>query len=108
MALKYELVENDNGFHDKHWSIRIMEGDLEGVVYQYDTVSVNEIGAEEALELKFNTITVENPDNKDLTAKESIDIMGDILVELINDSVTERLEKHESQSGTGDTEAPSQ
>jgi hypothetical protein len=101
----YELIESDTGFHDEHWVVSILDGDLSGVKYQYDTISANEI--DDALELKFNTITVENPEDKDLTAKESIDIMGDILVELLNESIEERL-KHESQSGTGDTEAPSQ
>jgi hypothetical protein len=93
-----------NGFHEKHWSIRIGEGELEGVVYQYDTVSISEEG--ENAELKFNTITIENPDNKDLTLESNINIMGDILVDLINQGLKER-EKN-APSGTGDTEASSQ
>ena len=104
MAVKYDLVEDDNGFHEKHWSIRIEEGELEGVVYQYDTVSISEEG--ENAELKFNTITIENPDNKDLTLESNINIMGDILVDLINQGLKER-EKN-APSGTGDTEASGQ
>ena len=34
--------------------------------------------------------------------------MGNILVELLNESVEERLKQNESSSGTGDTEASSQ
>ena len=60
---KFELVKTDDNFHDDHWTIKISDGSLSGVHYQYDTVSVNELGDDEGMELKFNTITIENPDN---------------------------------------------
>src|SRR6056300_1928881 len=104
MTVKYELVEDPNGFHSKHWCVKVAEGEMEGVVYQYDTISINEEG--ENAELKFNTITIDNPKNKDLTLESNINIMGDILVDLINQGLKER-EKN-APSGTVDTEAPSQ
>jgi len=104
MTVKYELVEDPNGFHSKHWCIKVAEGDMEGVVYQYDTVSINEEG--ENAELKFNTITIDNPNHIDLTLESNVNIMGDILVSLINDGIRES-EKN-AQSRTIDTETSGQ
>ena len=100
MTVKYDLVEHDNSFHDKHWAVRLEEGDYEGVVYQYDTVSFNEENGE--MILSFNTITLENPNEVDLTTDEFETILGDILTGIIE----EQLEQMENgEDGTGSTEA---
>ena len=103
MTVKYELVEHDNTFHDKHWAIRLDEGEYEGVVYQYDTVSFNEDDGE--MILSFNTITLDNPNEKDLTTDEFETILGDILTNIIE----EQLEQMEDgDDGTGGTETPTE
>lgn len=103
MTLKYELVEHENSFHDKHWGIRLDEGEYEGVVYQYDTVSFNEDDGE--MILSFNTITLDNPNEKDLTTDEFETILGDILTNIIE----EQLEQMEDgDDGTGGTETPTE
>jgi hypothetical protein len=101
MPMKYELVENPEGFHTDHWCIEIKEGSLEGVVYQYDTVKFESDSPDaDEVEIRFNTITVSNPNNIDLTTKESVGIMGDILVELIRDNLKETTD---AQDRTNDT-----
>ena len=103
--VKYNLVEHDDSFHDKHWSIQIDEGDYEGVVYQYDTVSFEESAENGDVVLNFNTITLENPNELDLTTSEFETIMGDILVSIIE----EQLEQmNDGEDGTGSTETPTE
>lgn len=86
MPLEYELVEHSNGFHDEHWCVKLNAGNYAGVVYQYDTVEFLNEGEDTVL--KFNTITVENPNEEDLTSLEFESIIGDILVKII----AERME----------------
>lgn len=100
MNRKYQLVDHNKSFHDKHWSIRIDEGEYEGVIYQYDTVSLKEEG--EDVILDFNVINLENPNSMDLTDDKMSDIMGDILVELLEDYLKEQ-EKN-AENGNTDTE----
>jgi hypothetical protein len=97
-TVKYELVEHPDNFHKNHWCIKINEGQFREVVYQYDTVSFNEEGEE--LILSFNTITIENPRNKDLSSKDFEDTIGDILTNLIVDHLEEI--KNNVENGTGD------
>lgn len=97
--VKHSLVEHDNEYHKNHWAIRIDEGDYQGVSYQYDTVSFDE--EEGDVILSFNTITLDNPNEKDLTTPEFETILGDILTNIIN----EQLEQMENgEDGTGGTE----
>jgi len=103
MTVKFDLVEHKNSFHDNHWAILIQEGDYEGVSYQYDTVSINE--ENDDVVLSFNTITIENPNELDLTTDEFESILGDILTSIIE----EQLEQmNDDEDGTGDTEASSE
>jgi len=102
MPVKYELIEHDNSYHNNHWAIRIQEGEYEGVAYQYDTVSINE--EEGDVVLSFNTITLENPQEKDLKNDEFESIIGDILTTIIED----HLENLDGEDGTGSTETPTE
>lgn len=102
MPLKYQLIEHENSFHENHWAVRIEEGEYEGVAYQYDTVSINE--EEGDVVLSFNTITLENPKELDLTSDEFENIIGDILTSVIE----EQLENLNGEDGTGGTETPTE
>lgn len=98
MAVKYTLVDPGKGaFHDDHWGIQILEGDLEGYTYQYDTLKFipSEVEEEGAV-LEFNTVTIKDVENT-LTDSEKRDILGDILTEII-------LEQIKDADGTPDTE----
>jgi len=88
---KYKILDSHpEAFHDSHAAIKILEGPLEGVVYQYDTVSFQEQTHEDgSMTLSFNTLELENPKNEDLSSEESGTIIGDILVEIIEDSLNE-------------------
>jgi len=101
MTVKYQLVEHPNTFHDKHWSIEILDGVYEGLVYQYDTVSVKEV--DEQVVLDFNVIALHNPKEFDLTEAETSTIMGDILGELIEQYLEEQ---NDVENGNADTEEP--
>lgn len=102
MTVKYSLVEHDNSFHDNHWAITIDEGNYQGVTYQYDTVSFNE--EEGDVILSFNTITLDNPQDLDLTTDEFENTVGDILTTIID----EQLEQMNNEDGTGNTETPAE
>lgn len=101
---KYELVEHPNSFHKEHHSIKILDGPLEGVVYQYDTISFAEEEHEDgSMTLSFNTLELENPLNYDLSSEENGSIIGDILVEIIEQSI-----KDYDELGTADLNEPSE
>lgn len=98
---KYDLVEHKNSFHDDHWAVKILEGDYEGLVYQYDVVKFNETEDGNETELTFSTITLDNPNNVDLTLENDKGIMGAVLTDII----TKQLEQM-SENGTPDSEEP--
>ena len=100
MPVKHSLIEHDNSFHENHWAVVIEEGDYEGVVYQYDTVSINE--EEGDVVLSFNTITLDNPNELDLTTDEFESTIGDILTSVIEEQMEQM---NDGEDGTGDTEA---
>jgi hypothetical protein len=83
-TVKYELVESKNAFHNDHWCVKIMDGDFAGLVYQYDVIRIGEQTNDEGeTEISFNTITVENPNNVDLTEEVEKGIMGEILIDIM-------------------------
>ena len=93
--VKHELLTHDKSMYDDHWSIRILEGEYTGVVYQYDTVSMEtRENNDDDVYLTFNTIALENSDNLDLTSKTFEDTVGDILVSTIEEHLEQQnLEK---------------
>lgn len=95
--MKFEVVQHENAFHEDLMCIKIMEGDYEGVVFQYDNIRLEEDEDEEA-SISFNFITVDNPEELDLTAKPFIDILGEIMNELLRSFV-------ENADRTDNTEA---
>lgn len=101
MIPKFDLVESKKAFHDGHWCIRILDGEYEGLVYQYDTVRIEE--DDEGAVLHFNTITVENPNNADLTEENDKHILGGILTAIIEEELNQ-LDKEQDENGTPDTE----
>jgi hypothetical protein len=95
---KFELIPHDNGFHDDHWAVKIVEGDYKGLVYQYDVVKINEDEVGNGAELKFNTITIENPYDVDLTLEIEKGILGSILLKIIEDNLeSENFAKEEKE-----------
>jgi hypothetical protein len=102
-VVKHSLIEHDQSFHADHWAIRLEEGDYAGVVYQYDTVSFEENEDNGDVVLTFNTITLDNPNEIDLSTEEFEGILGDILTRIIE----EQLEA-ENENGINDTGASAQ
>jgi len=97
-AAKFDLVEHAEGA-EGHWCIKILDGDYAGLIYQYNTVNIEEEADEDGAVLHFSTTTIEKPDDLDLTPEQDKVILGDILVNII----AEQLE-HMSENGTPDTE----
>jgi hypothetical protein len=96
---KYELVDNVNRFHEDHWCVKILDGEYEGLVYQYDVVTIDEDEDGDGAELKFNTVNIENINNITFTDEKDKGILGNILVDIIKDQMELRRE-----NGTLDTE----
>ena len=86
---KYDFVEHEKAFHEDHHALEILDGPLEGLIFQYDTVNFIEPDESENGEatLEFNTLPCHNPENFDLTSSEYGSILGDILVEIITNSL---------------------
>jgi hypothetical protein len=99
---KYKLIDHPNGFHDEHWCVEIEEGQFKGVVYQYDTIHFKETKEGDDAVLNFNTITVENPNEEDLTDDEFSGIIGDVLVKIIEERLENDLEEV-NERNTSDT-----
>ena len=100
----YELIEHEKGFHERHWSVKIIEGDYSGVVYQYDVVKVEEVfddDGEAVGVLNFSTIIIQNPYNEEKLKEKGFEIIiGEILTELIKTWV----ENKDAQDRDGDIE----
>ena len=93
----YKLVEHESAFHNDHWCIRILEGKYAGVVYQYDTISVEEGTDGGNMEVFYNLIYADIPEGLDIP--DNCDIMnettGNILLSMIDDAIA-NFEKEQS------------
>ena len=102
MAVNYTLVDpKGKGFHKDHWAVQVLEGDLEGYIFQYDTVRIiPHEDPEEGAVLEFNTITLEEVENN-LTDEDKKNILGDILVDILQEQI-------ENENGTPNPEPPTE
>lgn len=100
MPVKYELISHDDSYHDNHWAIKILEGDLEGVVFQYDTVKFREEDGQGILD--FEVLNVEKGEMVDTNDQATSDILGGILVDIIEQQMREM---DNNGDGNTDTEA---
>ena len=99
MPVKYELVTHDESYHDNHWAIKILEGDLEGVVFQYDTVKFREEDGQGILD--FEVLDIEKGEMVDTNDQATSDILGGILVDIIE----QHMREMDNGDGNTDTEA---
>jgi len=87
MTVKYKLLESDQ------FAVEILEGELEGLTYQYDSVKINEDGAEVGLDYNILDVTGEEVDGDvlelDLFSESNKEILGDILVDIIETKLKE-------------------
>tara|TARA_B000000532_G_C18854357_1_gene400959 strand:- start:122 stop:433 length:312 start_codon:yes stop_codon:yes gene_type:complete len=103
MTVKFVTVENEKSFHDDMWCVHILEGKYQDVIYQYDVINVSDEDIKNG-RLNFSFISIENPNNLDLTMKEFHNTIGDILTELIEGYFAER----DKQDRTSSTQASTQ
>lgn len=104
MSVKYDLVMREDTYHKEHWCVQILEGELEGLVFQYDTIKFNE-DEDGVGYLDFNILTVENSNEYDLTSEFTTSILGDILCEIVEENLRER---ETNVNGNSNTEAPAE
>ena len=87
MTVKYKLLESNQ------FAVEILEGELEGLTYQYDSVKINEDGAEVGLDYNILDVTGEEVDcdvlELDLYSESNKEILGDILVDIIETKLKE-------------------
>ena len=87
MTVKYKLLESDQ------FAVEILEGELEGLTYQYDSVKINEDGAEVCLDFNILDVTGEEVDGDvlelDLYSESNEELLGDILVDIIETKLKE-------------------
>ena len=87
MTVKYKLLESNK------FAVEILEGELEGLTYQYDSVKINEDGAEVGLDYNILDVTGEEVDcdvlELDLFSESNEEILGDILVDIIETKLKE-------------------
>jgi len=84
---KYDLVEHSSGAHKDHWCIKIQSGDYKGLIYQYDTVNIEEDKGGDGAVLHFSTIVVEKPEKLNLTKEKDQSILGEVLVNIISEQL---------------------
>ena len=87
MTVKYKLLESNQ------FAVEILEGELEGFTYQYDSVKINEDEDEIGLDYNILDVTGEEVDGDvlelDLFSESSEEILGDILVDIIYNKLKE-------------------
>lgn len=77
-----------------------MEGELEGVAFQYDTVKFREEDSGDVV-LDFDVLYVENGERLDPSEESTSKVLGDILVDIIETNLREM----DDGNGNIDTEA---
>jgi len=100
-APKYELIDHKEASPD-HWCIKIKDGEYNGVIYQYQTVKIDEEKDGDGAVLQFKTALVEKPDSVNLTKDKDQNIMGAILVDILNEQF--ETAKVTDENGTSNTE----
>jgi hypothetical protein len=96
--VKWQLVENQQS-EDKQWGVLIEDGKYAGLVYGYGNVRFLEKDGDDAvLQFEYNVlekidIDMENLSEEDYT--EFRKMIGDILVELIEDAVDYKSKQNE-------------
>ena len=87
MPVKYKLLESNQ------FAVEILEGELEGFTYQYDSVKINEDEDEIGLDYNILDVTGEEVDcdvlELDLYSESNEEILGDILVDIIETKLKE-------------------
>tara|TARA_R110000796_G_scaffold5285_2_gene19993 strand:+ start:1136 stop:1414 length:279 start_codon:yes stop_codon:yes gene_type:complete len=87
MTVKYKLLESNQ------FAVEILEGELEGFTYQYDSVKINEDEDEIGLDYNILDVTGEEVDcdvlELDLYSESNEEILGDILVDIIETKLKE-------------------
>ena len=87
MTVKYKLLESNQ------FAVEILEGELEGLTYQYDSVKINEDEDEIGLDYNILDVTGEEVDGDvlelDLYSESNEEILGDILVDIIETKLKE-------------------
>ena len=87
MTVKYKLLESNQ------FAVEILEGELEGFTYQYDSVKINEDEDEIGLDYNILDVTGEEVDcdvlELDLFSESNKEILGDILVDIIETKLKE-------------------
>jgi len=96
MTVKYKLLESNK------FAVEILEGELEGLTYQYDSVKINEDGAEVGLDYNILDVTGEKVDGDvlelDLFSESNKEILGDILVDIIETKLKEMNKEVDNDS----------
>lgn len=98
---KYELFDHPSGAHKNHWCVKIQNGVYKGLIYQYDTVNIEEDKDGDGAVLHFSTIVVEKPEKINLTKEKDQSIMGAILVDIISEQLDTM--KDADENGTSDS-----
>tara|TARA_B100000131_G_scaffold202785_1_gene194742 strand:- start:208 stop:576 length:369 start_codon:yes stop_codon:yes gene_type:complete len=85
MPIKYDYVEDKDDTALE--CVKIMEGKYEGLVYQYGTVSFHEDEEKDIASVSFDYRIVEDVEDKD--DNELKEILGDILVDILEEHVND-------------------
>ena len=91
----YRIVENPNQKDEEHYALEIIKGEFKDTVYQYGRAQF----VEGKPELNFERIIRRVPEGMDLSDLEKDEdlnnLMGDILVELLEEQVAKTGEQNE-------------
>tara|TARA_Y100001938_G_C8067294_1_gene421004 strand:- start:599 stop:997 length:399 start_codon:yes stop_codon:yes gene_type:complete len=86
---KYEYV--DSPVNPEVGAIKILEGEYEGLVYQYGKAAFNERDDGQC-ELKFQFTAFDKPEHIDIKSNELYTVLGSILVEVLDEHLEETKE----------------
>lgn len=102
MTVKYNVL-------NEQLAVEILEGELEGLTYQYDGVELEGVGDELSLTYSILDVTGEKIDGEvlelDLFSETNTKILGDILVDIIetHSIISTRLKEMNKEVDNGDS-----
>jgi hypothetical protein len=81
----YVFVQKDS---DQFTSIKLLDEKFNGVIYRYGKVAFGkEENADGKMPMKFDYDVIRNPSNVDTESEEFINVIGDILIEVLDEQL---------------------
>ena len=110
----YKLVPDPDNIDGDYWCLEIQEGKFKGIIYKYGNIGISkpeEVVEDDMVKAKFEYDIIRIPDElKDVVFGDEVKLefetlLGDIMIEMIQDDLKIKEEKEEGDDSDGDDDS---